>query len=85
MAKRPATSRVRKVDQVIADLQKKMGVSGRAPKNTKKPWLDEAVEPPVTRTYLNGWYTAEELRETATRIDPSTEAHDDRRSDSRPS
>jgi hypothetical protein len=69
MARKNTRPRVRKVDQVIAMLQEKLGVSKRAPKKTTQPWLDDAVDPPVVRTFLNGWYSAAELHEIIALID----------------
>jgi hypothetical protein len=50
----------------LVQLQAKLRVSKRAPKNEREPWLDDGIQPPVVRKHMHGWFTAEELREAAT-------------------
>jgi hypothetical protein len=58
MAKRTATPRVRKVDQVVAALQKKWGIGERAARNKSLPWLDGDVSRPSSGFTCAGWYSA---------------------------
>lgn len=52
MAKRTATPRVRKVDQMVAALQKKSVIGKRAARNKSLPWLGGDVSPPVVGVYM---------------------------------